>query len=165
MTLGGRASEELFFGVITTGASDDLQKVTRMAYAQVVQYGMNKRVGQLNFIDQQQAEQQFHKPYSEATAEIIDEEVRKMITDAYAATLALLTEKRAEVEKVAQLLLKKEVLGREDMLELLGQRPFKEKVQYEEFVLDSSSSTPSATEPPKSAAPDSKNSSSSSPAA
>ncbi|KAJ2053852.1 AAA ATPase afg3 [Coemansia sp. S16] len=165
MTLGGRASEELFFGVITTGASDDLQKVTRMAYAQVVQYGMNKRVGQLNFIDQQQAEQQFHKPYSEATAEIIDEEVRKMITDAYAATLALLTEKRAEVEKVAQLLLKKEVLGREDMLELLGQRPFKEKVQYEEFVLDSSSSTPSATEPPKSAAPDSKDSSSSSPAA
>ncbi|KAJ2751120.1 AAA ATPase afg3 [Coemansia pectinata] len=162
MTLGGRASEELFFGVITTGASDDLQKVTRMAYAQVVQYGMNKRVGQLNFTDQQQSEQQFHKPYSEATAEIIDEEVRKMITDAYAATLALLTEKRAEVEKVAQLLLKKEVLGREDMLELLGQRPFKEKVQYEEFVLDSSSSTPSATEPPKSAAPDSKNSSSSS---
>ncbi|KAJ2891600.1 AAA ATPase afg3, partial [Coemansia aciculifera] len=155
MTLGGRASEELFFGVITTGASDDLQKVTRMAYAQVVQYGMNKRVGQLNFTDQQQAEQQFHKPYSEATAEIIDEEVRKMITDAYAATLALLTEKRAAVEKVAQLLLKKEVLGREDMLELLGPRPFKEKVQYEEFVLDSSSSSsPSQpAEPPKSAAP------------
>ncbi|KAJ2579698.1 AAA ATPase afg3 [Coemansia sp. RSA 1694] len=151
MTLGGRASEELFFGVITTGASDDLQKVTRMAYAQVVQYGMNKRVGQLNFIDQQQAEQQFHKPYSEATAEIIDEEVRKMITDAYAATLALLTEKRAAVDKVAQLLLKKEVLGREDMLELLGPRPFKEKVQYEEFVLDSPSSSPN--EPPKSAAP------------
>ncbi|KAJ2743031.1 AAA ATPase afg3 [Coemansia sp. BCRC 34301] len=148
MTLGGRASEELFFGVITTGASDDLQKVTRMAYAQVVQYGMNKRVGQLNFTDQQQSEQQFHKPYSEATAEIIDEEVRKMITDAYAATLALLTEKRASVEKVAQLLLKKEVLGREDMLELLGPRPFKEKVQYEEFVLDSSSSSPSLSPSP-----------------
>ncbi|KAJ2365506.1 AAA ATPase afg3, partial [Coemansia sp. RSA 2611] len=148
MTLGGRASEELFFGVITTGASDDLQKVTRMAYAQVVQYGMNKRVGQLNFTDQQQSEQQFHKPYSEATAEIIDEEVRKMITDAYTATLKLLTDKRADVEKVAQLLLKKEVLGREDMLELLGPRPFKEKVQYEEFVLDSSSSTPAATNPP-----------------
>ncbi|KAJ2696824.1 AAA ATPase afg3 [Coemansia sp. IMI 209128] len=156
MTLGGRASEELFFGVITTGASDDLQKVTRMAYAQVVQYGMNKRVGQLNFTDQQQSEQQFHKPYSEATAEIIDEEVRKMITDAYTATLKLLTDKRADVEKVAQLLLKKEVLGREDMLELLGPRPFKEKVQYEEFVLDSSSSTPAATNPPKSAAPNRK---------
>ncbi|KAJ1988119.1 AFG3-like protein 2, partial [Coemansia thaxteri] len=95
-----------------------------------------------------QSEQQFHKPYSEATAEIIDQEVRKMIDDAYAATLALLTEKRDAVERVAQLLLKKEVLGREDMLELLGTRPFKDKVQYEEFVLDSSSSQ----EPPRSAA-------------
>ncbi|KAI9504931.1 peptidase family M41-domain-containing protein [Coemansia spiralis] len=139
MTLGGRASEELFFKIITTGASDDLQKVTKMAYAQIVQYGMNKRVGQVNFSDPQK-EEQFQKPYSEATAEIIDQEVRKMITDAYSTTLKLLTDRRAEVEKVAQLLLKKEVLGREDMLELLGPRPFKDKVQYEDFVLDKSSS-------------------------
>ncbi|KAJ2659059.1 AAA ATPase afg3 [Coemansia sp. RSA 1200] len=147
MTLGGRASEEIFFKVITTGASDDLQKVTRMAYAQIVQYGMNKRVGQVNFTDPQKDEQ-FQKPYSEATAEIIDQEVRKMITEAYSATLKLLTEKRAEVEKVAQLLLKKEVLGREDMLNLLGKRPFKEKVQYEDFVLgQSSSSSPEDSAP------------------
>ncbi|KAJ2548830.1 AAA ATPase afg3, partial [Coemansia sp. RSA 1933] len=143
MTLGGRASEEIFFNVITTGASDDLQKVTKMAYAQIVQYGMNKRVGQVNFTDPQKDEQ-YQKPYSEATAEIIDQEVRKMITDAYTATLKLLTEKRAEVEKVAQLLLKKEVLGREDMLNLLGKRPFKEKVQYEDFILDTSSSSSTA---------------------
>ncbi|KAJ2611439.1 AAA ATPase afg3 [Coemansia sp. RSA 1365] len=145
MTLGGRASEELFFKVITTGASDDLQKVTRMAYAQIVQYGMNKRVGQVNFADPQ-GNEQYQKPYSEATAELIDVEVRKMISDAYTATLQLLTTKRAEVEKVAQLLLKKEVLGREDMLKLLGQRPFKDKVQYEEFILDK----PSSSSPPES---------------
>ncbi|ORX69037.1 ATP-dependent metallopeptidase Hfl [Linderina pennispora] len=129
MTLGGRASEELFFKVITTGASDDLQKVTKMAYAQIVQYGMNKRVGQLNFVDSQQQES-FSKPYSEATAEMIDQEVRKMVNDAYQTTINLLTDKRDAVEKVAQLLLKKEVLNREDMVDLLGPRPFKEKIQY-----------------------------------
>ncbi|KAJ1941475.1 AAA ATPase afg3 [Linderina macrospora] len=145
MTLGGRASEELFFKVITTGASDDLQKVTKMAYAQIVQYGMNKRVGQVNYVDSQQQES-FNKPYSEATAEMIDQEVRKMISDAYQTTLNLLTDKRDAVEKVAQLLLKKEVLNREDMVDLLGPRPFKEKIQYEEFILDKSSSMESESE-------------------
>ncbi|OMH84840.1 AFG3-like protein 2 [Zancudomyces culisetae] len=141
MTLGGRASEELFFGVVTTGAADDLQKVTRMAYAQIVQYGMNKNVGQINFNDPQN-EQRFNRPYSEATAELIDKEARSMIDVAYARTLTLLTEKRAEVEKVAQRLLEKEVLQRQDMLDLLGPRPFGEKVQYEDFILDEPSSKP-----------------------
>ncbi|KAJ2700731.1 AFG3-like protein 2, partial [Coemansia spiralis] len=96
---------------------------------------------------------QFQKPYSEATAEIIDVEVRRMINDAYATTLQLLTTKRAEVEKVAQRLLEKEVLGREDMLNLLGQRPFKDRVQYEEFVLDAPSSSGADDKPVDSGKP------------
>ncbi|KAJ1920072.1 AAA ATPase afg3 [Mycoemilia scoparia] len=143
MTLGGRASEEIFFKIVTTGASDDLQKVTKMAYAQITQYGMSKRVGQFNYSDSQQGESQFTKPYSEATAQLIDQEARTMIDQAYERTLDLLKEHRDDVEKVAQLLLKKEVLNREDMVDLLGPRPFKEKVQYEDFVLgDKTSSTP-----------------------
>ncbi|OMJ15199.1 Mitochondrial respiratory chain complexes assembly protein YTA12 [Smittium culicis] len=138
MTLGGRASEELFFGVITTGASDDLQKVTRMAYARIVQYGMNKRVGKVNFSDPQN-ERQMHRPYSEATAEMIDLEVRKMIDESYQRTLNLLTEKREMVELVAQRLLKKEVLQREDMVDLLGPRPFTEKILYEDFIMNTPS--------------------------
>ncbi|KAJ1677785.1 AAA ATPase afg3, partial [Spiromyces aspiralis] len=135
MTLGGRAAEEIFFGVVTTGASDDLQKVTKMVYAQVTQYGMNKKVGQFNFTDPQQTEPQFTKPYSEATAQLIDHEVRRMVDEAYNRTMQLLTEHKEDVEKVAQLLLKKEVLNRDDMVELLGPRPFKDRVQYEEYVL------------------------------
>ncbi|PVU85576.1 hypothetical protein BB559_006938 [Furculomyces boomerangus] len=140
MTLGGRASEELFFKVITTGASDDLQKVTKMAYARIVQYGMNKRVGQLNFTDPQ-SENQIQRPYSEATAEIIDVEVRKMVDESYDRTFKLLTEKKSDVERVAKLLLEKEVLQREDMVTLLGPRPFHEKVLYEDFIMDTQSHT------------------------
>jgi AFG3 family protein len=122
MTLGGRVSEEVFFGSITTGASDDLQKVTKSAYAQVATYGMTKSVGNVSFgrIDQQ--EQQFQKPYSEETARLIDEEVRSIIAKAYKRTCLLLTEKKDAVEKVAKLLLEKEVIGRDDMIRLLGPR-------------------------------------------
>jgi AFG3 family protein len=132
MTLGGRVSEEIFFGVITTGAHDDLQKVTKMAYAQVVTYGMNPRIGNLSYQGPND-EQQFQKPYSEETARMIDEEVRKMVAEAYRRTKELLLEKRDCVERVAQRLLDKEVLSREDMIELLGKRPFPMRAQYEEF--------------------------------
>ena len=134
MTLGGRVSEEIFFGRITTGAQDDLQKVTQSAYAQVVHYGMSKKVGQLSFEMPQQGDMQFDKPYSEATAQTIDEEVRSIVDNAYQRTKALLTEKKETIEKVALRLLEKEVLSREDMIELLGPRPFAEKSTYEEFV-------------------------------
>jgi len=147
MTLGGRAAERIFFGKVTTGAQDDLQKVTKSAYAQITQYGMNEAVGNVSFQEKQQGEMSFEKPFSEQTAQLVDEEAKKMINSAMARTMALLTEKKDVVEKVALRLLEKEVLVREDMIELLGPRPFAEKTTYEEFV-EGTGSTEEDTELP-----------------
>ncbi|XP_078066835.1 mitochondrial inner membrane m-AAA protease component AFG3L2-like [Mustelus asterias] len=134
MMLGGRVAEQIFFNRITTGAQDDLKKITQSAYAQIVQFGMSEKLGQVSFDLPRQGETVVEKPYSEITAQIIDEEVRALIGAANQRTLVLLREKRSEVEKVAERLLEKEVLDKSDMIDLLGPRPFSEKSTYEEFV-------------------------------
>jgi len=126
MTLGGRASEEIFFSKISTGAQNDLQQITKIAYAMVTVYGMNDKIGNISFYDPQQ-ETTFTKPYSDETAKMIDQEVRKLIDDAYEKTKTLLSEKRGDVEKLANALLEKEVLFQSDVEALIGKRPFEEK--------------------------------------
>lgn len=134
MTLGGRASEQIFFKKITTGAQDDLKKVTQIAYAQIVQFGMSEKVGNLSFDLAQPGEPMFEKPYSESTAQLIDSEVKELVDRAYKRTIELLEVKKSFVEEVAKRLLERETLRRDDMIELLGERPFKEKLTYEEFL-------------------------------
>jgi AFG3 family protein len=126
MTLGGRASEDIFFGKISTGAQNDLQQVTKLSYAMVTVYGMNDKVGNVSFYDPQQ-ETVFTKPYSEETGKLIDNEVRKLVDQAFQKTRDLLISKKAEVEKIALALLDREVLHQQDVEDLIGKRPFEEK--------------------------------------
>ncbi len=135
MTLGGRAAEQIFFGKISTGAANDLQQITRIAYSMVTAYGMNSKVGNVSFYDPSQ-ENTFTKPYSEETGKLIDEEVRSIIDEAYQRTIQLLTERKEEVEKLAKELLDKEVLHKNDVEELIGKRPFEEKKILEIQVAD-----------------------------
>lgn len=121
-TLGGRAAEEIIFGKVSTGAQNDLQRITQLAYAMVTVYGMNERVGNVSFYDPQN-DNPFNKPYSDDTAKVIDEEVRKIIDFCYKRTLELLKDKRQELELIAQELLKKEILYRTDLEQLIGMRP------------------------------------------
>ncbi len=123
MSLGGRAVEELVFGKISTGALSDLQHVTRMAYAMVSMYGMNEAIGNISFYDPQN-DNNFSKPYSEETGKMIDNEVRSLVDGAYNRVKALLSEKIESVKVIAEELLKKEVLFKDDMERLLGKRTY-----------------------------------------
>ena len=105
MTLGGRIAELIIFGKISTGARDDLEKVTKIAYSQVSQYGMNDKIGTIAFPQPADGEITLERPYSQATAHLIDTEVRKLVNTAYERTEALLREKKEGLERVAQRLL------------------------------------------------------------
>lgn len=123
MALGGRAIEEIMFKKVSTGALSDLQSVTRIAYAMVSIYGMNEKVGNVSFYDPNN-ENGFQKPYSEETGKMIDTEVRILIDKAYSRVKQLLIEKLDNVKLIAEELLKKEVLFKDDLERLIGKRPY-----------------------------------------
>ena len=131
--LGGRASEKVIFGKISTGALNDLEKVTKQAYAMVSYYGLSKKVGNISFYDSSgQSEYSFNKPFSEKTSELIDSEVSEMIESAYAKAIEVLSENRTGLEKLATKLLEKEVIFKEDLEEIFGKRPWdKEEIVQE----------------------------------
>jgi AFG3 family protein len=131
MSLGGRAVEEIIFGKISTGALSDLQHVTRMAYAMVSMYGMNAIIGNISFYDPQ-SDTNFTKPYSEETGKIIDDEVRKLVDGAYKRVKQLLEDKIDSVKQIAEELLKKEVLYKDDLDRMIGKRPFAEPEDAED---------------------------------
>ena len=135
MALGGRAVEELVFGKISTGALSDLQQVTKMAYSMVSIYGMNAKIGNISFYDPQ-SEGSFQKPYSEETGKIIDDEVRLLSETAYKRVTALLIDKMDAVKIIAEELLIKEVLYKDDLARLIGKRPFEEYVLFEDTVVE-----------------------------
>lgn len=143
MTMGGRVAEDIVFGKISTGAQNDLERITKLSYAMVTIYGMNKNIGNVSFHDPQN-EYNFNKPYSEKTSEMIDNEVRTLIAEVYERTKQLLTEKREGLEKLAQKLIEKEILFQADLEEILGKRPFDTRTTYDEFVNGTGDQTPAA---------------------
>lgn len=123
--LGGRAAEQITFGAISTGALSDLEKITKQAYAAVAVFGLNDKIGNVSYYDSTgQQDMTFTKPYSEHTARTIDEEVSKMIEEAYQRTLVVLGDHRKELDTLAATLLDKEVIFKEDLEAIFGRRKY-----------------------------------------
>lgn len=145
MTLAGRVSEELHFDTVTSGASDDFNKVTRMATAMVTKWGMSNKIGYLYF---EEDDQKLHKPFSEETAQNIDHEIRRIVDEAYKQCKDLLVEKKAQIGLVAEELLSKEVLGRDDLIRILGKRPFADNKEFSKYFDGTDGLGKSAPPPP-----------------
>ncbi len=132
-TMGGRASEELIFGKVSTGALNDLEKVTKQAQAVITYYGLNKRIGNISYYDSTgQSEYNFTKPYSEKTAEAIDEEVHNLAEEAYQRALKILSDNVDNLKKLAQRLLDEEVIFSEDVEAIFGPRPFGDNEKHQQ---------------------------------
>jgi cell division protease FtsH len=134
MAFGGRVAEDIVFDKISTGALSDLERITKLAYSIVTVYGMNKEIGNLSFYDSKQSEYNFQKPYSDATAEKIDKEVKKVIEECYQRTRGLLVQHREKLEIIAKELLEKEILFQSDLERLIGKRPFAAPTTYQKFT-------------------------------
>ncbi|MFZ4740674.1 MAG: ATP-dependent zinc metalloprotease FtsH [Bacteroidales bacterium] len=130
--LGGRAAEQVTFGKISTGALNDLEKVTKQAYAMVVYFGLNEKIGNISYYDSSgQQEYSFSKPYSEKTAELIDQEIHNLIETAYQRAIKLLQENKEKLNSLAKVLIEKEVIFREDLENIFGKRPFDKEIEVE----------------------------------
>jgi spastic paraplegia protein 7 len=134
MALGGRVAESLTFNRVTTGAQNDLEKVTKIAYAQIRTYGMNERIGHLSFDDEQLGPGS-KKPFSKQLAALMDDEARRLVARAYAKTAEVLTENKDKLEKLAEVLMTKETLNYDDITAIIGPPPFGKKklIGPEEF--------------------------------
>lgn len=150
-TLGGRASEQVNFGKISTGALNDLERVTKQAYNIVVFFGLNDKIGNISYYDSTgQMEYSFQKPYSNKTAEIIDEEISRLVEKAYATAVQILTENKEKVAQLAAVLLEKEVIFREDLEAIFGPRPYEEERLLANYILPK----PELEAPEKKASPE-----------
>ncbi|MCF8218094.1 MAG: ATP-dependent zinc metalloprotease FtsH [Bacteroidales bacterium] len=133
--LGGRAAEEIIFNKVSTGALNDLEKVTKQAYAIVTYFGLNERIGNISFYDSSgRSEYSFTKPYSEKTAQVIDEEISKVIEDAYENAKKILRDHKEQLLELAKTLLEKEVIFRDDVQRIFGEREWSDKEEDEDIL-------------------------------
>lgn len=156
-TLGGRASEEVTFNKISTGALNDLERVTKQAYAMISYFGMSEKIGNRSFYDSSgQQEFAFNKPYSEKTAETIDDEVKLMIDVQYERAKSILRKNKKKLQQLAEILLEKEVIFSDDLENIFGKRPWKSNEELPESSAKAKAKAKPNAKAPKAIKPDQK---------